>query len=626
MQIIDKKLYYKIVEDFMNRIKSVDKVLLDNDIGEDERVAKLKETIDMLEMINNNIYMLEDRDEPIDLSLPADNNEPFGLGTMKDYLKSYYFDMKKIRDIYFQYWLLVNNDKYLEPILEYTTMKIGFLFNCLYRDEEAEYITVDGIQYHKSYFFIGPAGSDIITRLKFLVTTFRTIYEKFSTIIRKYAVNPRYINVSKYKLLTAPAFLGDDDTMNEEFIMGNLLELLDNFFYIRAILMKKGKIYQKKLEEKMKKGYPEEQIDQELSEEIINEEYEEYEEYQEDAIFRLLIDDLLEECNYKYKNLVYNFYKTRHYLIDEIDTSELLRGILTKLYFMINRITEIRQKENFTKQDLIEALELKRDVLYNSVDIMADESYQLRRMEKLLNRFIQEIIMLISEKTKAGFEEVSSRVRAELGEKYKYVEGSAFKSLATAEYLYELLVDVKEPDPKMDYSCISILYYKALEDSLNKLIYKPYYKEYLTLIPEISRWDGRSNIVIDYLPFNSRRCKTEGEAINDIRKNYFKPGKDKGVYIPVDVLTLGSFSYLLNPRNTPKKLQSFLNSVIKDRYNSCSTLSWEILQIKDNRNNAAHGGNIIYIDQVKEDKAHIYTLEEAAKYKKLLLRFLNVLV
>jgi len=408
MKIIDKKLYCEIVKDFENKIESADTVLLDNDISEDERVAKLKEIIEMLKMIDNGIYMLEGGDEPIDLSLPAESNEPYGLETMKDYLKMYYINNlndKKIRDIYFQYWLLVNDDEYLKPIIEFTTMKIGFLFNCLYRDEKSENIIIDGTEYERRYFFLGPTDSDIIERLRFLVTTFCAIYNKFSVTIRKYMKDPKYIKeykkFDKIKLLMAPAFLGDDDTLNEEFIMGNLRELLDHFYYIRAILLKK---------------------------EIIYDRDKEYADLLED------VRSLLEACNYKYKNLVNNFYKTSEYLIEEIDASELLRTTLSKLYNMIDTITELRKKENLTKADLIHILELKRDALYIPMDDKKEENYHLRRIEKLLDRFMQEVIMLISEKIQTEFEEISGRIRSELGEKYKYVEGSAFKSLATAEH------------------------------------------------------------------------------------------------------------------------------------------------------------------------------------------------
>lgn len=587
---IEKRLYDKIVEDYKRKLQSIDDVLLDNEIDEDIRKEKLKQIVDMLGLFNNSKYMLDDQNEPIDLNLPADSGEAFGLPTMKDYLEQLHTDDKKIRDIYFQYWMLASDDKYLEPIISYTNMKIGFVFNCLYLDEESEFITIDNEKHDKSYFFLGPGGRDIISKLKFLVTTFRAVYEKFSVTIKKYIINPRYINPNKEKLKSAPAFFGDDDILAEEFVMSNLLDLLDHFFYIRAILLKKEKIYERN---------------------------------QENASLLLDIRELLDECNYKYKNLVNAFYKTKDYLVDEIDASEVVRVTLSKLYYMIDAIAELRRKEKLTKEDLISALELKREVLYTSVDSNGDANYPFRRIEELLNRFMQEIIILVSENIDAGFENVSNRIKAELGEKYKYIKGSAFKSLATAEYLYEILAATKGVDPNMDYSCISILYYKALEDSLNKLIYKPYYEEYMA--PDISIWDGRSRIVLDYIPVDRNRNIEEVDALNDIKRNYYIYNRKIRAFSLAKALTMGSFGHLLNPKNTPKELQIFLSHIINDPCNNCKSLSWDIFAIKDNRNNAAHGGNIIDIEKVKEDKAHIYTLDKATEYKKLLLRLLDVL-
>ena len=55
-----------------------------------------------------------------------------------------------------------------------------------------------------------------------------------------------------------------------------------------------------------------------------------------------------------------------------------------------------------------------------------------------------------------------------------------FNSLVSAEYLYKQYVAGKEPNEQFDYSCISIMYYMALEDFANKLVYIPYAKDVLS--------------------------------------------------------------------------------------------------------------------------------------------------
>lgn len=46
--------------------------------------------------------------------------------------------------------------------------------------------------------------------------------------------------------------------------------------------------------------------------------------------------------------------------------------------------------------------------------------------------------------------------------------------MVSAEYLYSIYVENQFQKEDFDYSCISIMYYKALERSINKIIYKPY--------------------------------------------------------------------------------------------------------------------------------------------------------
>lgn len=52
-------------------------------------------------------------------------------------------------------------------------------------------------------------------------------------------------------------------------------------------------------------------------------------------------------------------------------------------------------------------------------------------------------------------------------------------SLVSAEYLYQQYIENHEEISKFDYSCVSILYYLALEDFVNKLLYIPYLNDVL---------------------------------------------------------------------------------------------------------------------------------------------------
>ena len=77
---------------------------------------------------------------------------------------------------------------------------------------------------------------------------------------------------------------------------------------------------------------------------------------------------------------------------------------------------------------------------------------------------------------------VSDGFKVYAGELMKYPK--LFNTLVSAEYLYKQYVDEQDPNDQFDYSCISIMYYMALEDFANKLVYIPYANDVLTKIPK----------------------------------------------------------------------------------------------------------------------------------------------
>jgi hypothetical protein len=192
-----------------------------------------------------------------------------------------------------------------------------------------------------------------------------------------------------------------------------------------------------------------------------------------------------------------------------------------------------------------------------------------------------------------NFLEVRKRLEKELQELRHKLPLSAFASLVTGEYLYEVLVSNNQTHMEKDYSCVSIMYYMALEDALKQIIVT--------------------------------QSNKESYIVNRLRS--YDDKKWLG--------TLGNFSHLFKDMKYGKYLEVFkhIEKIFKPDlcldeiklkellYDYGSKLS----NISNSRNNAAHGGKIISYNQVKKDKQNVYELETSNQYMKLLIEFLKML-
>jgi hypothetical protein len=185
------------------------------------------------------------------------------------------------------------------------------------------------------------------------------------------------------------------------------------------------------------------------------------------------------------------------------------------------------------------------------------------------------------------------------------VNASVISTLSTAEKLYADFIYDKKAIPGFDYSCISILYFQALENLLNITIYEPYLKDYLNP-NRVGIYNCYQNrIPNDYLPFERNR---NNMSFYFARYNSAELSRFK------EEMTLGSFPYIFQNTGCLTRLSEFLRKIFQ-----CDRLNQELLyQLGDDlsyiarrRNDAAHGSKILDDKSVVEDRTLVYVSSPA---------------
>lgn len=186
-----------------------------------------------------------------------------------------------------------------------------------------------------------------------------------------------------------------------------------------------------------------------------------------------------------------------------------------------------------------------------------------------------------------------------------------FSSLVSAEYLYKQYVENKTPNPKFDYSCISIMYYMSLEDFLNKLVYTPYADEVLS---GISSSD-----------LNDKQWRDTGSKDYVSQFSSFW-NKKKSSYILKNSCEIGVLGFLFDGIDKEKEFESFvIRKYPKADKQRIKALGIKLKSVAPRRNNAAHGGNYLTHSDVLADKGHVYDTS-AATFKGLILDFLDIIL
>jgi hypothetical protein len=294
---------------------------------------------------------------------------------------------------------------------------------------------------------------------------------------------------------------------------------------------------------------------------------------------------------------------------------DLINGIM----FILNSFTEyISSIEILSVEDCKKIFEFKHTNLILEIPDELSEQIDCT-VFKLIDVIVEKINFNKDEKYKL----VQQKLKNELGNKYSAISESVFKTLSTGEYLFEIFGSDDDNLLDLDYSCISIMYYKALEDFLNYKIWIPYKNNYLRNFS----YRYKKNNSFEYKASKSNRNNTI-ESID----NYLPIKNDQYYYRNGDIqntLTLGTFHYFLNEISTLDKLNEFFKNILKADIDieSISSYSSQLGEVFHRRNNSAHGGKIISYDNLKEDKRNVYTYETSlgVNYKILIIKLIDLL-
>ena len=175
-----------------------------------------------------------------------------------------------------------------------------------------------------------------------------------------------------------------------------------------------------------------------------------------------------------------------------------------------------------------------------------------------------------------------------------------FCSLVSAEYLYQEYVEGQTANPKFDYSCISIMYYMALEDFANKLLYSQYAINVLDKSVQLIRYN--------YLPYISHA------------KNFWD-SKNRRYKRSCEIGNLGHlFNAVVQETEYQKYLRSLYPAIDIQRL---SQYGANLINVAPRRNEAAHGGKLITYHDVCIDKQNVY--DSAVKqYRGLIMELFGI--
>ena len=200
------------------------------------------------------------------------------------------------------------------------------------------------------------------------------------------------------------------------------------------------------------------------------------------------ISKLIYRSNEKKKvlELYDNYVKIRDFYIGNIFEHRVYYEENKK--YLDSSISEIIENDSKTIHTLSNSfLNLSTAILSNDLEILINSKKECLSLLKgrlteeqfeYYDQYIQRVIESIQNKIKQEnsyitlYKNISNEFLKYSSELIIYP--NLLDSLVSAEYLYNQYVNNNEPLNNFDYSCISIMYYMALEEFLNKIIYTQY--------------------------------------------------------------------------------------------------------------------------------------------------------
>ena len=305
---------------------------------------------------------------------------------------------------------------------------------------------------------------------------------------------------------------------------------------------------------------------------------------------------------------------SRQHVELQYDTIIKLRDhFISSLFYYKSFYTEERR---YIDSGLMEILEKEAEIVSDSIDsviamvdsfekdnitelLLAKQKY-LSTVEEYALDFHKDKLELLTERVVKKIKENLEK-REKYDELYRFVSTSFIKyakelikypdildTLVSAEYLYREFVINDKPKKGFDYSCISVMYYLALEDILNKLMYTPYSKEVLSNVKK-SDW---------------KKYVSHANHFWNNKDNCYKGTSE-----------LGNLGYLLE---SVKTCEAFRNYLI-ERFPSIEVAKLnefgrKIKDIAPRRNNAAHGGKLLTYQDAVQDRQTVYDHEPEYLY------------
>ena len=288
-------------------------------------------------------------------------------------------------------------------------------------------------------------------------------------------------------------------------------------------------------------------------------------------------------------------------IIEQITLFNLAKGSIQEIHSEIESGNLDIHKASEIKEDLRTKIEGYSDSVTKEfvIDLVDLES-----------QFICETLVSNNSGTD-DFMRAKLSLNKNLGNLFSRLPEKAVDTLTTAELLYSKYANPEYAEGNFDYSCISALYYQAVETMYNELF-----------------WAKYSNH-LNHLPVNGDRfTKLYANKNTHYLIQGYLPTSDPSKYMSLkktrihDFLMMGPFSVLLEglTSNQPTEmrfLRKYFEGIFgfdkvsksseeyKDFQRKVDELYRKIYEAKDKRNDASHGRHKITLEECKIDKKQV---------------------
>ena len=291
---------------------------------------------------------------------------------------------------------------------------------------------------------------------------------------------------------------------------------------------------------------------------------------QSDEFVRKLVDFLYERPYHIRKILKSNHPEILEKIEDFATQKEDVSRVLA---FIIECIKESNTSKKLLQNRLSWEKQLK-------IKFVSEET-----IETLLDAILQRLIFV--ENQNNNYKNELNFVAKHLECEVEFEKETIKATLATGESLYKQFV--LDDNLINDYSCIGIMYYRALEDIANKLLYKPYFDK--ILIKQRKKvYEHPTDYITDTrFMFSNNKIKETCEL--GVLGHFFKQVEDIPKY----------FDFIQSWTNNPNSTM-----IIK-------SIGDDFVKISNRRNDMAHGGSITGKNTAKVARNNVFVSTESDK-------------